>query len=154
MSQFRPYGGSPSQGPSKDVESTIRELAQDFCTSFNTGNFDQCASLFSPDGFLFPQYRQAVQGHKAVERTLQQMADDGYEDWRWETISVDATADLAVELGRYTASVRAGGSRALPERGKYLASWRRVGAWRITAVCWSSDAPPVVASQDQVPRTA
>ena len=36
----------PSSGFFLDVESVIRGLTQDYCTAFNTGNYDQVASLY------------------------------------------------------------------------------------------------------------
>ena len=36
----------------RDVESQLRDLTQDFATSFNTGNYDQAAGLFASDGEL------------------------------------------------------------------------------------------------------
>jgi hypothetical protein len=48
---------------------------------------------------------------------------------------------MAMEIGRYTVSVRqANGTRFL-DQGKYLNSWRRFGAWLKVADCWSSDLP-------------
>ena len=50
---YRPYPNSPdSSGSSGSVESTIRDLSQDFRTAFNTGNYDQVAALFSSEGIF------------------------------------------------------------------------------------------------------
>jgi hypothetical protein len=45
---YRPYSSSLAvPRPFRDVESQLRELTQDFITSFNTGNYDQAANLFA-----------------------------------------------------------------------------------------------------------
>ena len=136
---YRPYAVPVSSpGSQTDVQSVVRELAQDFSTAFNTGNYDQCAKIFTPDGFFMVPSHEAVQGAKAIERSLQHLADLGYQDLRLETIRVDSSVDMAVEIGRYTVSIQ-GAKGVTLDRGKYLTAWRRLGAWLKVADCWSSD---------------
>jgi uncharacterized protein (TIGR02246 family) len=139
---YRPYSSSLADSrPFMDVESMIRNLAQDFVTSFNTANYDQVAALFAQDGvFMAPHYDPAY-GPKAVERLLRQIGDAGYEDLRLETVRVEASGDLAMEIGRYTVAIRQPDSTILADRGKYVKAWRRLGVWLIVADCWSSNLP-------------
>ena len=139
---YRPYSSSLADSrPSLDVESLIRNLAQDFVTSFNTGNYDQVAALFAQDGVFMAPHHDPAYGPKAVERLLRQVAEIGYEDLRLETIRVEASGDLAVEIGRYTVAIRQPDGTILADRGKYVKAWRRLGAWLIVADCWSSNLP-------------
>jgi uncharacterized protein (TIGR02246 family) len=139
---YRPYSSSLADSrPFLDVESLIHNLAQDFVTSFNTGNYDQVAALFAQDGaFMAPHYDPAY-GPKAVERLLRQLGEAGYEDLRLETIRVEASGDLAIEIGRYTVAIRQPDGTILADRGKYVKAWRRLGAWLLLADCWSSNLP-------------
>ena len=142
---YRPYA-SPFEGSgsSADVESTIRGLTQDFCTAFNTGNYDQVAALFAADGiFMAPNHEPAV-GTKAIERRLRQFGEDGYQDLRAETTRVDHSGDMAMEVGRYKVSIVKENGHSVADQGKYLAVWRRLGAWRVVADCWSSNLPAAV----------
>jgi uncharacterized protein (TIGR02246 family) len=119
----------------------IRNLAQDFVTSFNTCNYDQVAALFAQDGvFMAPQYDPAY-GPNAVERLLRQIGEAGYEDLRLETVRVESSGDLAMEIGRYTVAIRQPDGTILADRGKYVKAWRRLGVWLIVADCWSSNLP-------------
>jgi uncharacterized protein (TIGR02246 family) len=119
----------------------IRNLAQDFVTSFNTGNYDQAAALFAQDGaYMAPHYDPAY-GSKAIERVLRQLGEAGYEDLRLETVRVDSSGDMAVEVGRYTVAIRQPDGTIRADRGKYVKAWRRLGAWFIVADCWSSNLP-------------
>ena len=139
---YRPLGNNvPSVGQS--VESTIRELIQDFCMNFNTGNYDQCAAIFSPEGFLMAPNEDMVQGQKPIQRVLENFTDRGFSDLRMETVRVDASGDMAAEIGRYTQSIRLSNGTTVIDRGKYLSVWRRLGAWRILSTCWSSNIPGV-----------
>ena len=138
---YRSYGSPTPPGSPVDVESTIREINQDFCTAFNTGNYDACAALYAADGCFMAPHHEIVQGKTAIERLLQKFADLGCENVRLETLRVESSGDMAMEIGRYTVSVRqANGARVL-DQGKYLNSWRRFGAWLKVADCWSSDLP-------------
>jgi uncharacterized protein (TIGR02246 family) len=143
---YRPYP-SPLDGSSSSgsVESTIRDLSQDFRTAFNTGNYDQVAALFAGEGiFMAPHHEPAV-GTKAIERKLREFGDSGYQDLRVETTRVDYSGDMAMEVGRYTVSIVKEHGEAVTDRGKYLAVWRRLGAWRLVADCWSSNLTPATA---------
>ena len=135
---YRPYTNSQTElRPFVDVQTMLRDLTQDFATSFNTGNYDQAASLFATDGVLMaPQYEGAY-GQKSVERLLRQLGDAGVSDLRLETTRVDHSGDMAMELGRFSVTVRKADGSALTERGKYVKVWRRLGAWLILADCWS-----------------
>jgi uncharacterized protein (TIGR02246 family) len=124
-----------------DAESMIRNLAQDFVTSFNTANYDQVAALFAQDGVFMASHYDPAYGPKAVERLLRQIGDAGYEDLRLETVRVEACGDLAMEIGRYTVAVRQPDGTILADRGKYVKAWRRLGVWLIVADCWSSNLP-------------
>jgi uncharacterized protein (TIGR02246 family) len=140
---YRPPGSS-SAGTNFpfDVESTIRGLTQDFCTAFNTSNYDQAAALFASDGVLMLSHRELSQGSKAIERMLRQYGDSGYHNLRFETTRVDHSGDTAIELGCYTVSTQVENTTVADE-GKFLRAWHRLGAWRIVADSWNSSLPLV-----------
>jgi uncharacterized protein (TIGR02246 family) len=141
---YRPYSNPQADlRPTRDVESQLRNLTQDFATSFNTGNYDQAAGLFAPDGVLMASHDEAAYGPKQVERVLRQMGEAGYGDLRLETTRVDHSGDMAMELGHFTMMVRLADGTISPERGKYVKVWRRLGAWLLMADCWSRTAQAV-----------
>jgi uncharacterized protein (TIGR02246 family) len=142
---YRPYSSSVADSrPFLDVQSLIRNLAQDFVTSFNTGNYDQVAALFAQDGAFMAPHHDPAYGPKAVERLLRQFGEVGYEDLRLETVRVETSGDLAMEIGRYTVAIRQLDGTIIADRGKYVKAWRRLGAWLIVADCWSSNMPAPV----------
>jgi ketosteroid isomerase-like protein len=139
---YRPYSSSaPDPRPFLDVQSLIRNQAQDFVTSFNTGNYDQVAALFAQDGALMASHHDPAYGPNAIEHLLRQLGEAGYEDLRLETVRVEASGELAVEMGRYSVAIRQHDGLVLTDRGKYVRAWRRLGAWLIVADCWSSNLP-------------
>jgi len=140
---YRPNSSSVPNTSFRDVESTIRGLTQDYCTAFNTGNYDQAASLFTSDGSFMPSDREPVQGLKTIEQVLRGLGDLGYQDLRLETARVDFSEDMAIEVGRYAISIRHENGTTSSDRGKFVHGWRRLGAWRMMADCWSSNLPRV-----------
>jgi ketosteroid isomerase-like protein len=135
---YRSYSSSQTDfRPFADVQSQLRDLTQDFATSFNTGNYDQAAGLFASDGVLMAPHDEGAYGQKSVERLLKQMGEAGYSDLRLETTRVDHSGDMAMELGRFSVTVPKADGKPVTERGKYVKVWRRLGAWLILADCWS-----------------
>ena len=130
----------PAASPA-DAESAVRDLIQDFTTSFNTGNYDHCSGIFVPEGQLILSHREPAQGQAAIERTLRELAERGFQDLRLQTVRVDALGDRGIEMGRYTVSVRLANGQSVRDWGNYLASWQRLGVWRIVASCFSSSVP-------------
>jgi uncharacterized protein (TIGR02246 family) len=138
---YRPPSSSVAgTNPRLDVESTIRGFTQDFCTAFNTGNYDQVGALFASDGECLLAHREPSQGPKAIERVLREYGESGYQNLRFETARVDYSGDMAVEIGRYTLSIKQGNT-TIADAGRFLRAWRRLGAWRIIGDCWSSQVP-------------
>ncbi|HLW84138.1 MAG TPA: nuclear transport factor 2 family protein [Candidatus Sulfotelmatobacter sp.] len=137
---YRPYSGSlADQRPFMDVESQIRGLTQDYVTSFNTGNYDQIGALFTPEGVIMAPHMESAYGPKAVEKLARQMSDAGYESLRAETLRVEHSGDMAMEIGRYSMAIRQADGTTKADRGKYVKVWRRLGAWMIVADCWNSN---------------
>lgn len=134
-------------GGASDTETTIRNQTQDFCLAFNTGNYDQSATLFAADGVFMCSNYVPVQTTKLIERTLQQMAETGYQDLRLETTRVENSGDMAMEIGRYRLTIHGADGAHTTDEGKFLTTWRRMGAWRILATCWSSNQPLVSTHQ-------
>ena len=135
---YRPYTSPLGDSrPFRDVESQLRDLTQDFAMSFNTGNYDQAAGLFATDGELMAPHHEGAYGLKAVERLLRQLGELGYSDLRMETTRVEYSGDMAMEIGRFSVVVRKADGTMVAERGKYVKVWRRLGAWRVVADCWS-----------------
>jgi ketosteroid isomerase-like protein len=138
---YRPYTNSlMDPRPFRDVASQLQELTQDFTTAFNTGNYDQAASLFAADGVLMAPLEEGAYGQKQVERLLRGMGEQGYSDLRMETIRVDHSVDMAMEIGRFSLVMRNADGTLTLERGKYVKVWKRLGAWLIMADCWSRTA--------------
>src|ERR1700735_1441489 len=66
---YRPYSSSLADSRSfMDVQSLIRNLNQDYVTSFNTGNYDQAAAFFAPDDAFMAPHHDTGYGPTAHEQ--------------------------------------------------------------------------------------
>jgi ketosteroid isomerase-like protein len=142
---YRNYSSSLADSrPFLDVPSQIRELTQDLVTSYNTGNFDQVAAMYAADGVVMAPNYEPSHGPKETERLFRQLADAGYEDLRLETLRVESSGEMAMEVGRYSVARHQSNGTTIADRGKYMKVWRRLGTWLIVADCWNSNMPVVV----------
>jgi ketosteroid isomerase-like protein len=142
---YRNYSSSLADSrPFLDVPSQIRELTQDLVTSYNTGNYDQVAAMYAADGVVMAPNYEPSHGPKETERLFRQLADAGYEDLRLETLRVESSGEMAMEVGRYSVARHQSNGTTIADRGKYMKVWRRLGTWLIVADCWNSNIPVVV----------
>jgi ketosteroid isomerase-like protein len=138
---YRPNAvGVSGFGSFQNVESILRGLTQDYCMAFNTGNYDHAAALFTSEGIFMPPHRESSRGSKPIEILLRRFGESGYQDLRLETVRVESSGDMAIEIGRYTVNIQRADA-TLADRGEYVRGWHRLGAWLITADCWSSNLP-------------
>src|SRR5215472_17526178 len=141
---YRPYPNFPADSrPLRDVQSLLRELTQDFATSFNTGNYDQAASMFSQDGTLMAPHYEGVSGQKPVEQLLRRLGEAGYCNLRMETTRVEHSGDMAMELGLFSVALQKNAVTALRDAAKSAGVWRRLAVWMLLAACWTRN--PVAA---------
>jgi len=142
---YQPYSSFEAGSASpRDVESHIRNISQDFAIAFNTGNFDQAAALFARDGVLIAPRHETAYGQRQVEVLLRQLGDAGYNNLRLETTRLEHSGDMAMEVGRFSMTVRQTDGTIIPERGGYVKVWRRFGAWLIIGDCWTRTAQAAV----------
>ena len=135
---YQQYSSPPTVfHPFRDVEPQLRDQTQDFVTAFNTANYDHAARLFADDGVLMAPRYEGAYGQRHVELLLRELGETGYGDLRMETMRVDHSGDTAVEFGRFSLVMRKDDGTMIPERGKYVRVWRRLGAWLLMADCWN-----------------
>jgi len=135
-----PISDVPTSRTLLDAETIIRGLTQDFCTAFNTGNYDQAGLLYTSDATFMVSHREPFQGLGGIERAMRALGDLGYQNLRLDTTRVDYSIDMAIEIGRYTVSINQGGTVA-SDAGKFVRAWRRLGAWLIICDSWNSSLP-------------
>ena len=127
----------------EQVRSAISEGNRRFMDAIARQNADAAGELYTNDAHVLPADAPMVEG-KAGARAfwagaMQQL---GLRRATLETIDVEATGDLAVEIGRFTLTIQPDGADAVTAHGKYTVVWKHVGDdWKIHLDMWNSDAP-------------
>lgn len=100
--------------------------------------WDSVAALYTSDAIMMPQGAPMQRGANAIRDGFVQMGEQGgVSNIRIETSEVEASGDLAYEIGQYTLEGR-GGEQV--DRGKYLIVWKREGDnWKIYRDIFNSD---------------
>ena len=123
---------TPPVSDEQALETTIRALHQTYLRALLAGDVDAYSAMFTEDATLiFPG--EFVKGRGKLERRQQQIFDQiEVLDGSIHTLSVDASGDIAYEVGRFQYSI-AGKSdgRKVHLTGRFLAIWKKQtdGSW-------------------------
>lgn len=97
------------------------------------------AQLYTAQAQLLPPNAAPVAGTAAIMTFWESVLGLGISGIKIETMEVDAAAETAVEIGRYT--LFADGSTPV-DQGKYLVVWKNEeGAWKLHRDIWNSSNP-------------
>ncbi len=121
-----------------DAARAIEALSEAFVRHVNAGNADELVrGFYAEDATLLPPDHPMARGYEQIRSAVQGLLDAGFRDLSLETVTVDASGDLAYRIGRY----RLG--QPTPDRGKFVEVHRRQadGSWRCVADMFSSDGP-------------
>ena len=127
----------------EQVRSAISDGNRRFMDAIARQNADAAGELYTNDAHVLPADAPMVEG-KAGARAfwagaMQQL---GLRKATLETLDVEASGDVAVEIGRFTLTIQPPGAEAVTAEGKYTVVWKHVGDdWKIHVDMWNSDAP-------------
>lgn len=133
----------PIPKPAPDVRGEIRRTEQTFAQAFNTGDLDTVINFYTEDASVLPAHNPLLEGRTATRDFFQKMQDAGASDLQLELGRIEESGDLVVHAGRYTVNAPdpKGGTR--PEKGKFVAVYRRQsdGSLQLVIDTWNSDLP-------------
>ena len=127
----------------EQVRSAINEGNRRFMDAIARGDADAAGDLYTEDARVLPADAPMAEG-KAGARAfwagaIQQL---GLRRAQLETMEVEASGDLAYEIGRFTLTIQPPGAQSVTARGKYVVVWKHVGdEWKLHVDIWNSDAP-------------
>ena len=100
-------------------------------------------AFYAEDALVLPPDQPMVSGRTRIAEFWEQMFRMGLREAALETLRVEASGDLAVEIGRYTLMLGPEGPGAVEARGKYLVTYRRRadGTWKAAADMFSGNGP-------------
>jgi ketosteroid isomerase-like protein len=91
---------------------------------------------------MLPPDATEVAGREAIQGLWQGWLDDGLKDLTLEAIEVEASGDLAYEIGSFSMQAPAKNNTMMTATGNYVVVWKRGadGNWRLHVDTWN-DAP-------------
>lgn len=125
------------------VRSAVNDGNRRFMDAIARGDADAAAALYTENARVLPADAPMAEGQAGARAfwagAIQQL---GLRRAQLETIDVEASGDLAYEIGRFTLTIQPPGTEAVIARGKYAVVWKHVGdAWKLHVDIWNSDAP-------------
>ena len=125
----------------EDVRQAIEQVNARFVEAFKAGDAATIASLYTETAKVLPPDAAEVAGREAIQNLWQSWIDDGLKDLTLEAVEVEASGDLAYEIGLFTVQVPAENDAMATAGGNYVVVWKRdAGDWRLHVDTWN-DAP-------------
>jgi ketosteroid isomerase-like protein len=111
---------------------------------------DKFLSYYAPDASLYPEHMAPVTGAGPIRDAIMRMGAVSDVSLTWSVLkaSVSASGDLGYTAGTYLATGITSPGQPTPERGMYLAVWRKdSGQWKVIEHIFNLYAPPAAASR-------
>src|SRR5262245_43103634 len=135
--------------------SLLLEVDQQWSQS--TNDVDKFLSYYAPDAAVYPPGMPIAQGTAPIREAFTKMrAMPGFSlQWTPAGATVSGAGDLGYTTGTYRMTVNDSTGTAVPERGKYVAVWKKQpGAqWKVAEAIFTADTPPPVPASKVEPPT-
>ena len=125
-----------------DVRQAIEQVNAQVMAAFKAGDAATIASHYSDTAKMLPPDATEIAGREAIQDFWQAWLDDGLKDLSLEASEVEASGDLAYEIGSFSLQAPAENDTMMTATGNYLVVWQRGadGNWRLHVDTWN-DAP-------------
>jgi uncharacterized protein (TIGR02246 family) len=126
----------------EDVRAAIDQTNARLVEAFKAGDAAAIAGFYTETAKMLPPDTTEVAGREAIQKLWQSWLDDGLKDLTLESTEVEASGDLAYEIGDFTLQVPAENNTMATAAGNYLVVWKRAadGDWQLHVDTWN-DAP-------------
>ncbi len=128
-----------------EAEAVIRRLCRERSERIGRREFDEMVEAFyDRDAVLLPSGAATVRGLEAVRDFWRRTPAEGLVSLTLGTLQVEASGDLAYEIGSFSRTLRRRHGAPFQEHGKYLVVYRLRGedGYRAVAEIFNSDARP------------
>jgi uncharacterized protein (TIGR02246 family) len=125
-----------------DVRQAIEQVNAQVMAAFKAGDAATIASHYSDTAKMLPPDATEIAGREAIQELWQGWLDDGLKDLILKASEVEASGDLAYEIGSFSMQAPAENNTTMTAAGNYVVVWKRGadGNWRLHVDTWN-DAP-------------
>ncbi|MFV1988860.1 MAG: DUF4440 domain-containing protein [Gemmatimonadota bacterium] len=124
-------------------ESEIRRLSRERIERIGRRDFDEMVDVFyAKDAEMLPSDVAAIRGISEIRDFWRATPDTGLVSLTLETRSIEASGDMAYEIGTFYRTIRPRHGPPFQEIGKYMVLYRLQpgGAWKAVAEMFNTDA--------------
>jgi uncharacterized protein (TIGR02246 family) len=134
--------GLATAAAAEDVRQAIEQVNARFVEAFKAGDAATIASLYTETAKMLPPDATEIAGRAAIQAEWQSWIDGGLKDLTLQAREVEASGDLAYEIGSFSVQVPTENKDMVTAGGNYVVVWRRgaEGSWRLHIDTWN-DAP-------------
>ena len=134
---------STQRTPVPGDEQLIRAVQEDFVRFYVARDVDKLMTLFSEDGRVLAPFRSMNEGKSGLRHIFStSFAQYDPKNLNLVTVFVEVCGHLAFGYGTYQMNIKLPDGTRMDDRGKWVASLRRVGAtWKMVLQTWNSDLP-------------
>lgn len=122
------------------VRQEIEQRNREFVAAFNRGDAAGVAAAYIEDARVLPPGGAMVSGRQAIQQFWQGVMGMGVREVDLRTQEVEASGDLAYEIGSATLRIEPAGGSPTTDTVKYVVVWqRRAGeSWQLAVDIWNS----------------
>jgi uncharacterized protein (TIGR02246 family) len=122
----------------------VDSLNSEFSKAGANQDLDGVIALYAPDAWLLPPGAPLIQGREGIRSFFGMMLDAGVRGVELESLAVDGSHELAVDIGRYRITFESEGADPFTDEGKYIVVLKRQpdGTLRIAYDTFNSDSAP------------
>ena len=126
------------------VRQEIEQRNREFVAAFNRGDASGVAAAYREEARVLPPGAAMVSGRQAIQQFWQAVMGMGVREVDLRTEEVEASGELAYEIGSATLTMQPEGGTPRTDTVKYVVVWQRRagGAWQLAVDIWNSDTPP------------
>lgn len=126
----------------QSVRRAIETNTKQFVEAFNKGDAAAVANMYTIDARLLPPNSAMVEGRANIQKFWQGAITAGLKMVSLDPMTVETQGNIAVEVGRYTATAPGAGGATSTDKGKYVVVWKRQGGnWKLSVDIFNSDMP-------------
>ena len=123
----------------EDVRQAIEQTNARFVEAFKAGDAATIASLYTETARMLPPDATEIAGREAIQKEWQSWIDDGLKDLTLEAQDVEASGELAYEIGLFSLQVPTENGQMATAGGNYVVVWKRAadGNWQLHVDTWN-----------------
>ena len=121
--------------PKSPAQIEVEKICANFALNANAKNVDALVrEFYTNDAVLLPPGSPAIRGAADIHKFWKGMIDAGAADLTLETVSVDASGELAYEIGEAKFTMPDGKGDKAPQAVKYMVVFKRQPGGNLLAV--------------------